>query len=227
MKKVYYNDKTDLEGLKWTARVVDFGVGLLVTAAVNEMHNTYALLVERRDILHGKVKRFCNNAFREARIRTSTIKDNMVNKQFWLDYSDRVIDEADNDITMFRIAIKQTLDNANAKDSEIISHAETTRTMLDLAVGQFDEIMKLSKERYGRDYSSVFSEYRLNAVLYWWTQMCDILCKGIKADMNNKNTTGLFDKMCDKFGSGAYIQACLQEAYKNNPDFIENSIAVS
>ena len=65
-RKVYYHNERDLEGLKWTASVVDFGVGLMVTAAINEMHNAYTMLVDRKDLLKEKTKLFCNRAFKEA-----------------------------------------------------------------------------------------------------------------------------------------------------------------
>jgi hypothetical protein len=225
-RKVYYHNERDLEGLKWTSKIVDFGVGLMVTAAINEMHNAYTMLVDRKDLLKGKTKQFCNRAFKEAKLREIFIKENMVSKQFWLDYSDRVIDEAQNDITFFRIAVKQTLDNAKIKDSVLISYIETARTMLDMAVEQYKSIMEQAKKKYGRDYSKEFASYRLDSVFYWWNQMCGILYKGYSADLNNEYTTGMFDRMCKKFAEGEYIQACLQEAYNNNPDFVDNSIKV-
>lgn len=133
-RKVYYSNDKDLEGLKYTARVVDFGVGLMVTSAINSMHDAYVFLVERKDLLRGKVKYCCNNAFREAKMKEQLIKQNMVNKQFWLDYSDKVIDEAESDITLFRISIKQTLDNAKLENSELISYIETSNVLLNVTV---------------------------------------------------------------------------------------------
>ena len=225
-KKYIYDNERDLEGLKWTARVVDFGVGLMVASAINEMYNTYALLVERKSLLKGRTKYCCNNAFKEARQTEYKIKENMCDKQFWLDYSDTVIDEAATDITLFRLSIKQTLDSGKISDSILLSYVETTRVMLFMSIEQYKSIMEQAKEKYGKDYSKVFMEYRLDKALYWWEQMCDILYKGNKFDLNNKNTDGMFDRRCKKFAEGEYIQACLAKASENNPGFTENKVNV-
>lgn len=225
-KKVYYYGERDLNGLKWVAKVVDFGVGLIVTSAINEMYNAYSFLSERKDIFNGKVKQVCNNAFREARRTEFQIKENMRHEKFWEDYSDTVIDEAASDMTLFRISIKQTLDNAGVRDSEMISYVETTRVMLELAVGEYDTIMVQAKDKFGRNYAKEFSEYRMGKAFYWWQKMCEILYKGEKANLNNDNTQVMFDRMCRKFAEGEYIQACLEEANRNNPDFLENEIEV-
>lgn len=225
-KRVFYNNRRDLEGLKYTARVVDFGVGLAVTSSINEMYNAHAFLAAREDLFKGEIKHCCNNAFKEAKRKEFLIKENMRNKQFWLDYSDTVIDEAETDILLFRLSIKQTLDNTRIEDSELISYVETARVMLEMATEQYKCIMDLSQKKFGRDYSNDFTEYYMGKAFFWWGKMCDIVYKGKKVDLNNTNTTGMFDRMCKKFAEGEYIQACVEKAQENNPDFKENKINV-
>lgn len=225
-KKIYYDDEKDLEGLKWTAKVVDFGVGLSVIAAINEVYAASGYLRDRPDLYRFKVKHFCNLAVRYATLMENEIKSSMKCQSFWLDYSDRVIDEAEQDILLFRLSVKQELDNAKIKDSQLLSFVECARVMLDLSVKLFDGVMDASKEKFGKDYRKNFLEFRIDSVLGFWEKMCEVLYRGKKVDLNTPHVKGLFDKMCDKFAEGGYIQACLEEAQKNNPEFEENEVEV-
>lgn len=226
MKRVIFRNEKELEGLKWTARCVDFGIGLMVASSINEMTTTYSFfLIERKDIFKGQVKFCCNNAFKEAKRTEYEIKAQMVNKQFWLDYSDTVIDVAAEDVKKFRTAIQDTLEEYGVKDAQMLSYVETTRVLLNLAVEQYKVIMNRAREKFGRDFSDVFKEYRLDKAFYWWQRMCEVICQG-KGELNNEKTNILFDTMCQKFIAGEYIQACLKEAQKNNPKFIENKVEV-
>lgn len=137
-KKVYYYGKKDLEGLKWTARVIEFGVSLEVAAAFNEMDVTTILLRDNDRLNQQLIKKFCNKANDKQRQKWAEIKRFMVNKKFFDDYSDNIIDAAKKDILLFRLAIKQKLDDARCPHAEMISHAESARCLLDMAVYQWD-----------------------------------------------------------------------------------------
>ena len=225
-KKIGYYGEKDLEGLKWVARIIDFGHGLLVSSCINEMYNADSYLRSKPDIFKGEVRKWCNHAFREAKFTMYKIQENMRHKKFWEDYSDTVIDVAQQDIMLFRLSIEQTLKNSGIVDSEMLAAVETARVLLDMGVRQYEELMKEVKGRFGRDYTKEFSEFRLDRIFKCWSKMCDELYKGLKADLNNKNTKGYFDIICKKFSEGAYINYCLKEAYKNNPDFTENKVEV-
>lgn len=218
MKQVYYYGNKDLQGLRWVARVVEFGVGLEIASAFNEMYCAVALL--REDKLYSKeVKRECNKALEQAAIREEWIKKNMANKQFWLDYSDYIIDLASQDITMFRIAIKQALDDGKHKKSTLLSYVETARVLLEMSTQQFDLVMEDALTRYGRDYRKDFAEYRVTNVLFSWTRMCNYLYKGSDVNLNTERTSKAFEALCSKFGAGAYIEPCIAKARESNPDF--------
>lgn len=225
-KKIYYEDEKDLEGLKWTAKVVDFGVGLSVIAAINEVYAASGYLRDRPDLYRFKVKGFCNLAVKSATLMENEIKNSMKSQSFWLDYSDKVIDEAEQDILLFRLSVKQELDNAKIKDSQLLSFVECARVMLDMSVKLFDGVMEASREKFGREYKKYFTEFRCGDVFWFWEKMCELLYKGKNVDLNTNNIKGLFDKMCDKFAGGEYIHACLEEAQRNNPEFVENEVEV-
>lgn len=225
-KKIYYNTEKELEGLKWTAKVIDFGVGLTVMAALNEVYSAASMLRDYKKLYRNEVKRLCNIAVEKADLRRGEIKGKMKHVGFWSDYSDKVIDEAEPDITAFRIAIKQELDKAKIPNSDIISRIECARTMLDMSIIQFDAMAETAQDKYGRNYRNDFIEYRASDVFTWWGKMSDILYKSYSLDLNTKNVICMFDRMSQKFAEGEYIQACMTEAIRNNPDFIENAIQV-
>jgi len=225
-KKIYYNTKQELEGLKWTAKVIDFGVGLTVMAALNEVYSAASILRDYKKLYRFEVKRLCNIAVEQADLRRNEIKSKMKHVGFWSDYSDRVVDEAEPDITAFRIAIKQELDNAKIPNSDIISRIECARALLETSIVQFDSMTETAKNKYGRNFRKDFVEYRATDVFSSWSKMSDLLYKSYKLDLNTKNVIGMFEKMGRKFEQGDYIQACMTEAIRNNPDFIDNAIKV-
>lgn len=225
-KRIYYNSERELEGLKWTAKVIDFGVGLSVIAALNDVYSAAAKLRDNKKLYRMEIKRFCNMAVKQAGIRECEIKKNMSHKAFWSDYSDKVIDEAETDITLFRIAIKQELDKCNIQNSDIISHVECARTLLEMSIVQFDAMIESAQHKCGRNYRNDFAEFRVSDVFASRSRMCDILYQGYSIDLNTENVIAMFDGMSKKFAEGEYIHACMEEAIRNNPDFIESQINV-
>lgn len=225
-KKVYFYTEKDKEGLIWIAKVMDFGVSLLVVSAFNELRNAMVFLQERKDIYRNTVKKNANEALRQSRIRERWILDNMINKQFWLDYSDAVIDLANTDITRFRLAIKQTLDDAKYRDSNVVSYIETARVLMRMSVIQWESVVKDARERWGRDYSKEFSEYNISSIFQIWDKVCCVIYKTESSiDLNNERVDGIFQTMCYKFAEGKYVEDCLAAAQVNNPEF-HNAIVI-
>ena len=82
-KKIYYVDENDLDGQRWAARAIDFGVGLSVTAAINCLYYAYGCLLERRDLFRLKAKRWGNCAVDAAGRMENRIKSIMQDKSYW------------------------------------------------------------------------------------------------------------------------------------------------
>jgi len=225
-KKIYYYGEKDLQGMRWTARTVDFGVSLSVIAAINELYSAHSMLLDRPDLFRQTAKRFGNLAVSAASRREVYIKSNMKDQSFWSDYSDRVIDVAESDITLFRVSIKSELDRVKFPDSDLYAFIECARVLLEMSITQFDCIMKKAKDRWGRDYKKDFLEYRIGEVSGHWNKMCEELYKGFDIDLNSEQVTCMFNKMCMKFAEGSYIDACMAEAHKKNPNFLGNAIDV-
>lgn len=224
-KTVYYENEKDLQGLKWAAKTLDFGVGLELSATFNEMRSAYVMLMPRKDLFRHKVKMYARKAMDAIDHREAEIKETMIDKKFWYEYSDSVIDFAQTDITRFRISIKQVMDNVGFRDSELIANVETARVLAEMCIQQYDIVIEDGRKKFGKDYSASFPEYRITKIFHLWQLMCDELYKGVSIDLNTPETSAMFDIMCRKFANGDYIDSCLKEAQKTNPDF-ENAVIV-
>ena len=224
-KRVVYYGERDLEGLRWTARIMDFGIGLGMVAAFNEIRSSYAFLRES-PLYRQQIKRDTNAVLRMVKAREAEVRSIMKSKAFWDDYSDTVIDEASNDVTLFRVAIKSVLDKGGFKDSNLVSYMETARVLLEMTEQHFDAVIEDAKERYGRNYYKEFCCYDTEPVRKAWEKVTDAVYVGVPIDLNTEDVKAMFGRMDRKFAEGAYIQECLKVAMDANPEFKENEVEV-
>lgn len=221
MKKRYsYTNQKDLDGLRWTSRVVDFGVSLTNTAALNELTIAFVMLRDRKDIYRHSVRRFANEAILAADRKRQAMFSVMANREFFDTYSDAVIDLAERDIVMFRIGIKQTLDDHGVEDSELFSYMETARTILDMAKTHFEISMETARNDFGFDYSKTFAEFNVRDVFDLWGRACESAYRNeSNVDLNTERNVMMFNQMAKKFADGDYVDACLKGAVAEFPDF--------
>lgn len=226
-KVVYYTDR-QFEGIEYAAKVIDFGVSLTVAVAValNELYTAHMMLRERKDLYRRDVKRLANIAIDKAKYCRGQMLSTMRSRKYFDAYSDKAIDLAENDVTMYRISIKQTLDDNGVEDSDLIAYIETARTVLDMARVQFDEECRHTKEEYADyDYALVFAEFNCSDVLNAWQKVCDILyARESNIDLNTDKNLALFNAMAKKFADGVFVDECMREAHEVCPEFIENAI---
>ena len=245
-KRIPFTTDKQLEGIGWTSRVMNFGVALTIASAFNELYTAHMMLRERPDLYKKEIKRHANDAIRFAEMKKGQMLNYMEHRKFYDTYADKVIDLTENDITIFRISIKQTLDEARYKDAELVSYIETARALLNAATIQFREVIRTTEEDYGKytcelilpkvynpkhiqkftwDYN--FSEFNVANVLKSWDTVCDLLYgNDSDIDLNTERSTTLFDILCKKFAEGDYVQPCLKEAHEAFPEFIKNEIIV-
>lgn len=227
MKKKYvYRTDKELEGLRWVAKTIDFGVSLTATVALNELTTAYVMLRERSNICRHKVRQMANDARKQAELFRGRMFSVMRDRGFFDTYSDHAIDLSEQDVTLLRLSVKQTLDNHKYKDAELISYLETARTILNMAVAQFKSVMGTAKADYGTDYSAAFCEFNPTPVFRAWERLCAVLyvSKG-DIDLNTPDTIAFFEQMAGKFAEGDYVEECLKTAYRENPGF-SNEIIV-
>ena len=225
-KKVVYYTEKQFEGIEYAAKVIDFGVSLSVAVALNELYTAHMMLRERKDLYKREVKHLANIATDKAKYRRGLMLSTMRSRKFFDTYSDKVIDLAENDVTLFRISVKQTLDDNHVEDSDLISYIETARTLLDMAKEHFVAVCKHAREEYAPyDYASAFSEFNCSDVLAAWQKVCDILyTRESNIDLNTEKSIALFHSLANKFADGDYVDECMKEAHEACPEFIENEI---
>lgn len=224
MKRLYYRTEKELEGLKWTGKVIDFGMSLSIVAAANELYCAEALLRQHPDLWKREVKQYSRAAAKAARDRESAIRIGMKDSHFWDDYSDRVIDEAERDVRVFRNVLCVILSDSNVPDAELYAAIECARVLVEMCVHQYEEIMNRAKEKFNYDFTERFSSFYIRDVLYKWDKMCSILYRGYEADLNRPDAMAAFDSMCVKFTEGLYVQSCLDEAERLHPEFTNEII---
>lgn len=228
-KKVTYYTEKQFEGIEYAAKVIDFGVSLSVATALNELYTAHMMLRERKDLYRREVKRLANIATDKAKCRRGQMLSTMRSRKFFDAYSDKVIDLAENDVTLFRISVKQTLDDHNVEDSDLYAYIETARTILDMAKEHFVAVCQHTREEYAPyDYASAFSEFNCSDVLAAWQKVCDILyARESNIDLNTEKSIALFHNLANKFADGDYVDECMKEAHEACPEFVENSIKMT
>ncbi len=225
-KRITYSTDRQLEGIRYMAKIIDFGVSLTIATAFNELYTAHMMLRERKDLYKHEVKRFANEAVERAKMKRAQMLSLMANRNFFDTYSDKVIDLSENDITLFRISLKQTLDRAKYPNSELISYIETARALLDASTLQFAEVAKATREDYGEyTWEKTFIEFEVSDVLKSWDKVCKLIYHSHEdINLNTPESTQLFDGLCRKFADGEYVDACLEEAHEAEPEFVENKV---
>lgn len=242
-KKLEYDTDMELEGIRALTRIIDFNVSLTISTAINELYTSHMMLREHPDFYRGKVKYQANLAEQEARMQRERIMSLMTSRRFFDAYSDRVIDLAEKDITLFRISIKQTLDDENCPNSELFSYVETSRALLEAAVRHFNSEVDLTADEYSEElpctprylrrvvlekrWRKAFYEFDCTMLYRKWNKCCELLYATVPdIDLNTPRSTQLFDSLLGHFAEGDYISECLHEAHAAEPDFRMNVIMV-
>lgn len=222
--KVTVANERQYEALQKVSKRLDYNVSLAISLAINEMHNTFIYMRERRDLFRGEVKMCFNKAFSEAQKLETSIKSYMIDKKFWTDYSDKVIDLLADDVLHLRIAIKQALDKDKVEDSNLISQIGMTWMLLRTALESYNDILAEGRRSSGRDFSKDFGFFKTDKILYWWDRMSEKLFGAVPLSAERESIQRAYDVLCQKLFSEECFNECLAEARHNNPDFVGHQI---
>lgn len=217
MKKVVIKTVMEYEGMEWTSRVVDFGISLMVAAAINEVICAF-IMVKESDLFRRSVKHNATRAVKEAEAKQRELKESAGDGELFASYSDAVIDKARNDITLLQLAIKQVLDTHKVKHSDILARAECARVLLDMSAKQFANTIRTAECRYLKNFYEHFKEFDMKHLHDAWKMVCTELFVGYNVDLNTPTVKGLFESMLNKFSNGEYIYGCLDQAYEEYPE---------
>ncbi|SEA79951.1 hypothetical protein SAMN04487851_11471 [Prevotella sp. tc2-28] len=141
-----------------------------------------------------------------------------------------MIDICEDDVKTLRNAIQKVLKEGGVEDAELFSHIEVTRILLESSIYHFEEIMNdctnkflsaNSKEMKGLELRKIFVEFNIENIFKEWDTMCDLIydSKKIAIDLNKETISNAFNNIADKFARGEYIDACLEVAKREYPEF--------
>lgn len=125
--------------------------------------------IKRAGLYKQKTKQLCNETFRRQEhyeaIHNSNFGDRL---KLWLDYLDGTEDEYRKHIFNIYMALKMAFDKHKQKNADLKARLECGRICAELAVGQFDALMRDMKLKFGVDYSPLFIAGRYTDPLYTW-----------------------------------------------------------
>lgn len=236
MKDVKYHNYTEKEALEYTSKLMDFGVTLIVYAALNEVLNAYILL-RRSKLFRGIAKRRANETLRMRDRKVKELKDSVMHKGFTACYWDAIIDVCEEDVARFRAEIKSILDFYMVEDSDLYAQAETTRVLLEAAKIHFEEVIKESTNKFrsidmegmkNLNLFNVFHEFYIDGIYREWNAVCDVIYGNKSKDINlsNDKTSAAFNVMAEKFAKGTYIDSCLEAAKAEYPEYSEVKVVI-
>lgn len=237
MKNIKYHNKTEKEALEYTSKLVDFGVTLVVYAALNELLNAYYLL-QRSKYFRTTVKRLANEAVRMRNMKVVELKSVVMHKGFSESYWDAIVDVCEDDISAFRTELVKVLEEASVDDGEIYAQAEVARVLLGSAKAHFEKVIKdctnLYRTQDAREMRNLnlfdtFHEFYVDGIYKQWNLVCDELYKDKdrNIELTNDKTIESYNVLADKFVKGGYIDECLRVATREHPEYTGVKIRIT
>lgn len=236
MKSIKYYNRTEKEALEYTSKLVDFGVTLVVYAALNELLNAYLQLRQSSHFCK-VIKKRANEALKQRDRKVRELKDLVMHQGFAETYWDAIIDACEKDVANFKNEIKTVIEEAGIEPSELYAEMETTRVLLLMAKIHFEEVIKDSTNKFRTknladmkrlNLFDAFHEFYIDGIFKEWDLVCDELYKKkyVTVELENDKTRAAFDVMSDKFAKGLYIQECLDAATIEYPEFSDTKIII-
>lgn len=134
--------------------------------------------IKRAGLYRQKTKQLCNETVRRQEEYETVHNSNFGERlSLWLDYLDGTEAEYRHHIFVLYNAVKMALDKHHQRNTELKARLECGLICAELAVGQFDQVMRDMRAKYGVDYTPIFIKGRYTRPLYTWRQLCDIYVK--------------------------------------------------
>lgn len=166
-----------MEGFDRTAGLVNTFVGIANEVARLAISDGIDA-IKKAGLFRQKTKQLCNETVRRQEEYETVHNSNFGERlSLWLDYLDGTEEEYRRHIFVLYNAVKMALDKHHQSNAELKARMECGLICAELAVGQFDAVMRDMKEKYGVDYAPIFIKGRYTRPLYTWKQLCDIYVK--------------------------------------------------
>ena len=134
--------------------------------------------IKKAGLYRQRTKQLCNETVRMQEEYEAKHNSNFGDRlSLWLDYLDGTEDEFRKHIFIVYNAIKMALDKHHQTNTELMARLECGLICAQLAVGQFDALMRDMKQKFGVDYTPVFSLGRYTNPLNSWRKICSIYVK--------------------------------------------------
>lgn len=134
--------------------------------------------IKKAGLYRQKTKQLCRETVRRQEEYEALHNQNFGDRlSLWLDYLDSAEDEYRKHIFILYNSIKMALDKHRQKNTELKAKLECGRICAEMAVCQFDALMRDMKEKYGVDYSPIFMKGRYTNPYYTWKTVCDLYVK--------------------------------------------------
>lgn len=139
--------------------------------------------IKKAGLYRQKTKQLCKETVRRQEEYESVHNSNFGERlSLWLDYLDGTEQEYRRHIFNVYNAVKMVLDKRHQTNTELKARLECGLICAELAVGQYDSLMRDIKAKFGVDYAPIFIKGRYTQPLQTWKRLCDIHAK--TDDMN-------------------------------------------
>ena len=166
-----------LEGFNRTRSLVNVMIGVANEVARLSISDGITA-IRQAGLYRQKTKQLCNETLRRQEAYEAIHNSNFGDRlSLWLDYLDGTEEEYRRHIFILYNAIKMALDKHQQRNTELKAKLECGRICAEMAVGQFDALMKDMQEHYSIDYTQIFIKGRYTDPLHTWQQVCDLYVK--------------------------------------------------
>lgn len=178
--------------------------------------------IKKAGLYRQRTKQLCNETVRRQEEYERKHNSNFGDKlSLWLDYLDGTEDEFRHHIFVVYNAVKMALDKYYQTNTELKARLECGLICAELAVGQFDALMRDMKDKFGVDYTPIFISGRYTNPLKTWRQICDIYVKtddpNETIDLNkDKNLRMAADVLSRKLSDAELLNRICTRAIEQN-----------
>lgn len=134
--------------------------------------------IKKAGLYRQKTKQLCNETVRRQEAYETIHNSNFGDRlSLWLDYLDGTEEEYRHHIFVLYNAVKMALDKHHQSHTELKARLECGRICAEMAVAQFDAVMRDMIEKFGVDYTPIFRRGRYTEPLSTYKRLCDLYVK--------------------------------------------------
>jgi hypothetical protein len=187
--------------------------------------------IKKAGLFRQRTKQLCNETVRRQEEYERAHNSNFGERlSLWLDYLDGTEEVFRRHIFIVYNAVKMVLDKHHQSNAELKARLECGLICAQLAVAQFDALMRDMKQKFNVDYAPVFAKGRYTNPLYVWRQVCDIYVKtddpNETIDLNHDaNLRTAVDVLSRKLSDGAMLNKICDKAIVQNMEIARKYVS--